>query len=86
LERGLKLIIDGNIKLSDIDLSGKNNTKIPRKKNKATGKQSTTTLAFSEPNWGTQTRDYMTSIMTRHRQSILVTTGLARHVAKGRRG
>ncbi|KAH7930535.1 hypothetical protein BV22DRAFT_1000484, partial [Leucogyrophana mollusca] len=85
LERGLKLFIDRDIKLSDIDLSTKNNTKIPRKINKITGKESTTKLAFSEPNWGSKTRGYMKSITRRHADSIPLTIGLARTVAKARK-
>ncbi|KAH7917801.1 hypothetical protein BV22DRAFT_1025738, partial [Leucogyrophana mollusca] len=86
LERALKLFIDGDVKLSDIDLtkSGKK-TKIPPKHNKVTGKDSTAVLAFSDVNWGTQTRCYMTSIGRRHPHVISYTTEKARTIAKMRR-
>ncbi|KIJ58697.1 hypothetical protein HYDPIDRAFT_102177, partial [Hydnomerulius pinastri MD-312] len=84
-ERGLQLLIDGDITLADIDLSPKGKHKIPRKRNKITGKDSSAVLAFSEANWGTKTHGYVKSLVHRHPHAIVSTSHKAQEVAQSRR-
>ncbi|KAH7917948.1 hypothetical protein BV22DRAFT_1025439 [Leucogyrophana mollusca] len=86
VERVLQLLADANIKLSDIDLSGKKPAKTPLKHNKATGKESGSGLAFSEANWGAATRSYMKAIERRGDEVIIVACNLAHNLVTRRCG
>jgi hypothetical protein len=57
LERAFKLVADKEKKGTAL--------KTPLRLNKATGKESSAQLAFSESNWGTFTRDYYLSLLRR---------------------
>ncbi|OAX35368.1 hypothetical protein K503DRAFT_657982, partial [Rhizopogon vinicolor AM-OR11-026] len=67
LERALNLVADGEINVDEQNSArgGSKTCKTPLKLNKATGKESNSTMAFSELNWGTATRDYYLSIKKR---------------------
>ena len=60
LERALRLIQRGDIDIGDqISARSKATVKTPFKFNKATGKESSAALLFSEQNWGSCTREYV---------------------------
>jgi len=66
LERALRLIQRGDIDIGDqISARGKATVKMPFKFNKATGKESSAALLFSEQNWGSCTREYLMSVNKR---------------------
>jgi len=66
LERALRLIQRGDIDIdAQISTRGKATAKTPLKFNKATGKESSVALSFSEQNWGSCTREYFTSVNKR---------------------
>jgi hypothetical protein len=57
------LFHSGELQVDDqISTCGKATTKTPLKLNKATGKESSSALAFSEQNWGACTRQYYISV------------------------
>ncbi|KAH7923127.1 hypothetical protein BV22DRAFT_1016024 [Leucogyrophana mollusca] len=86
MERALKLFAEGNIMLKDINIASKKPAKTPIKLNKATGKDSSAPLAFSEINWGHATRAYMKSI-NRHGNDLVVSiSNLAHNIVLKRRG
>ncbi|KAH7903897.1 hypothetical protein BJ138DRAFT_1119940 [Hygrophoropsis aurantiaca] len=88
VERALHLFIDGDIEISNIALLSKGlaKVKIPAKTNKETGaRESTTTLAFSDDNWGAKAKNYMKALTERHPAAISDTTERARAIAKARR-
>ncbi|KAG2062200.1 hypothetical protein BDR06DRAFT_1027435 [Suillus hirtellus] len=63
MEHAIKLFANGQMLLSDIDTAGNGqNNKTLLHINLSTGKESSVPLAFSDTNWGMQTRAYITSI------------------------
>ncbi|KAG2050397.1 hypothetical protein BDR06DRAFT_891700 [Suillus hirtellus] len=63
MEHAIKLFANGQMLLSNIDTAGNGqNNKTPLHINPSMGKESSVPLAFSDTNWGMQTRAYIMSI------------------------
>ncbi|KAG1836867.1 hypothetical protein DFJ58DRAFT_846709 [Suillus subalutaceus] len=87
MERAIKLFANGQMLLSDIDTAGNGrNNKTPLHINPSTGKESSVPLAFSDANWGVQTRAYTTSISRLPDSVVYRNSELAQSLAMKRRG
>jgi len=66
LERAIRLFYKGELLVNDqISTRGKATAKTPLKSKKASEKESSTNLAFSDLNWGSCTRQYFISVARR---------------------
>ncbi|KAG2360389.1 hypothetical protein BDR07DRAFT_1289673 [Suillus spraguei] len=87
MERAIKLFANGQMLLSDINTTGNSqNNKTPLHINPSTGKESSVPLAFSDANWGVQTRAYITSISRLPDSVIYCNSELTQNLAMKRHG
>ncbi|KAG1756003.1 hypothetical protein EDB19DRAFT_1594715, partial [Suillus lakei] len=87
MERALKIIGRDKTLISELEVNSKGNAvKVPHSMNKASGKISNSRKAFSDTNFGSATRGYMTSINRLNEAILQDVWGRTKEIAARRRG
>ncbi|KAG1719031.1 hypothetical protein EDB19DRAFT_1599314, partial [Suillus lakei] len=87
MECALKIIGRDKTLISELEVNSKGNAvKVPHSMNKASGKISNSRKAFSDTNFGSATRGYMTSINRLNEAILQDVWGCMKEIAVRRRG